>query len=117
MYTKTEVFDKNLPPLGQSVYIVKCILKWKDSLVFCLSLLPLKILYYSDACGIEVGDKIILTGVHDPADLNTRLDRVTSYDIFGNHEDYPPLLETRTDHGCGYYRNSAQKLVRINKHD
>ena len=66
---------------------------------------------FSNACGIELVDKIFLTGGNDPLDLNTRLDRVTSYDIFGNHEDYPPLLATRADHGCGYYRNSAQKLV------
>ena len=72
---------------------------------------PLKLPCFSDACGIELDDKIFLTGGKDPADLNTRLDRVTSYDIFGNHEDHPPLLAPRTDHGCGHYRNSDQKLV------
>ena len=77
-----------------------------------LTILAAKIRCFSDACGIELSDRIIITGGRDPGNNNERHARVISYDIDGNHQDYPPLLAWRTDHGCGYYRNSAQKLVR-----
>ena len=56
-------------------------------------------LHYRNACAIAdlTSDSVIVTGGY-----NT-MHNVSRYDLLGWVEDLPPLLNGRTDHGCGAY--------------
>ena len=62
---------------------------------------------YRSACSIEFEDKVVLTGGFD----HTEITRVAVYDVDGFVEYLPNMNHKRSDHGCGHYIDSNDKMV------
>ena len=67
--------------------------------------------YHRAACGIEDNEEetFVITGGYD----GDRTGRVTKYNKAGLYTDLPTLINARSSHGCGHYRNSNNQKVRI----
>ena len=64
-------------------------------------------MYCSDACAINLGSSVILTGgSYSPS-------RVSKYNENGWVQDLPRLIQLRLDHGCSYYNNAQGTKVDI----
>ena len=61
--------------------------------------------YFSEACSIELYEKVIITGRYLD---NTRVD---VYSLIGWIMELPKLNEGRHGHGCGHYWNSDGMMV------
>ena len=69
-------------------------------------------MYHSHACGIEdQDDKTMVISGGWPDDGVTA--RVTKYKDNGDAQDLPFLNTKRLAHGCGMYKNTNNKKVRI----
>ena len=62
---------------------------------------------YSDACSINLGSSVILTGGR------FFLDRVSEYSESGFSRYLPQLLQGRFGHGCSYFENEEGVKVDI----
>ena len=69
--------------------------------------------YCSQACPINLGRTVILTGGSTYYDYKTT-SRVVEYNETGYLRDLPPLQVQRTDHGCGYILSQDGIKVNIN---
>ena len=69
----------------------------------------LSCLYLSRACAIELDDQVILTG---GGAGGTRVD---VYNMNGLVREMPILNIARSNHGCGHYTNSDDKIVKSMK--
>ena len=79
---------------------------WKFLYNICVNIVIDYILYFSDACAIELDDKVIVTGGRDT------LTRVEVYNIHGWIMGLPDLQTGRCGHGCGHYINADEKIVK-----
>ena len=70
-------------------------------------LLSLNYVLYSDACSINLGSSVILTGGR------FFLDRVSEYSESGFSRYLPQLLQGRFGHGCSYFENEEGVKVDI----
>ena len=70
-----------------------------------LSLLPY--LYCSNACAINLGSTVLLTGGYDHGSVS----RVTQYCEAGFVKDLPQLQQGRRVHGCSYFDNDEGTKV------
>ena len=64
-------------------------------------------LYYSNACSINLGSSVILTG------SSLSPNRVSEYSVSGFTRDLPQLLTGRSNHGCSYFENEQGTRVDI----
>ena len=72
----------------------------------CVNIVIDYILYFSDACAIELDDKVIVTGGNYVGST-----RVDVYNLSGWIMELPHLIFGRQRHGCGQYINSDEKMV------
>ena len=66
--------------------------------------------FLSDACAIELGDTVVVTGGQWSAS------RVQVYSVSGPQEELPNMLAPRYGHACGLFVNSDQQTVSSNKY-
>ena len=59
---------------------------------------------FSEACAIELDDKVIVTG-----GVKNSL-TVSVYNTVGWVEDLPKMQQGRFDHGCGHFINSNNEM-------
>ena len=62
---------------------------------------------YSEACSINIGQTLLLTGG------TYSLNRVSEYSEDGYLRDLPQLLQGRRNHGCSYFENEEGTKVDI----
>ena len=76
--------------------------------------------YCSEACGIEVAGKFVITGGRDIEGKRRARKTVTSYNRNGEAETLPDLIVARRRHACGSFITEKGDYVRfilnINKH-
>ena len=65
------------------------------------------VLIFSDACSINIGSSVLLTGGR------YSLNRVSEYSETGYVRDLPRLLQGRYRHGCSYFENEEGTKVDI----
>ena len=72
-------------------------------------------LYYfnSEACGIKIQDKFVITGGYDRSSTSNALKTVTSYSRTGQTDHLPQLNVGRYKHACGSYLTNAGDNVRF----
>ena len=68
---------------------------------------------YSRACGINTGDKYVITGGYDRSIPGKALNNVTRYSRTGDTETLPPLKVARYLHACGSYLTDQGDNVRF----
>ena len=68
------------------------------------------ILIYRNACSIEVGYEVIITGGGKFGEEITSA-KVSVYNVDGWVQDLPSLNMARFYHGCGFYINDDNKKV------
>ena len=72
---------------------------------------------FSDACSFpqtnRIGEEsVVLTGGWDPS-AETDLSSVQVYGLNGLINEFAPLKQARSDHGCGYFLNEAGIQVKV----
>ena len=79
--------------------------------------------FFRYACAIEMPDKVIVTGgLYTPNQVNFEnvqcndneneySGQVVVYNEQGWVEDWPSILTSRYDHGCGHYVNADSEVV------
>ena len=68
----------------------------------------------SDACSIELEDRVVVTGgSYTPAssDRPHAHGRVAVYSAGGGAEEWPGLATPRLQHGCGHYVSGDSRVV------
>ena len=68
-----------------------------------------KHIYCSDACAINLGSSVLITGGYYYTTSNT----VSEYNEAGWLRDLRPLLQRRRGHGCSYFNNEEGTKVDI----
>ena len=68
----------------------------------------------SDACSIELEDRVVVTGGSYTPATSARPHahgRVTVYSAGGGAEEWPALATPRLQHGCGHYVSGDNRVV------
>ena len=63
--------------------------------------------YYSQACGIDLGDSLVITGGY----WGTGQKTVTEYTEDGQHKELPEMNTGRHYHGCSSFVDGANNIV------
>ena len=67
---------------------------------------------FSWACGIELGDRVVVTGGTSSVTLVT-IATVQVYTLSGAQEQLPSLQTPRRNHACAHYLDSQDRVVSI----
>ena len=68
---------------------------------------------YRYACGVEVGDRYIVTGGYEPSEDDGALETVAEYSQTGFVRYLPNMIQGRYWHACSSFNNGGGETVGI----